>query len=121
MWEQIQSVLDLRRHPVPQLDWEVSIGGSERGYECIFPCLVCLFGCVHSVIMRLHQLQFTLLFGEELLDMLCGLIVHDFELDLETFCGESVELFLICLKDGNVVKPRNRYGKNSIGFIMIHD
>ena len=71
--------------------------------------------------MRLHQLQFTLLFGEELLDMFRGLIVHDVELDLETFCGEFVKLLLVCLKDGNVVKPRNWYGKNSIGFIMIHD
>ena len=71
--------------------------------------------------MMLHQLQFTLLFGEELLDMLRGLIVHDVELDLETFCDEFIKLFLICLKDGNVVEPRNRYGKNSVGFIMIHD
>ncbi len=64
--------------------------------------------------MRLHQLQFTLLFGEELLDMLRGLIVHDVDLDLETFCGEFIKLFLVCLKDGNVVKPHNRYGENSI-------
>jgi hypothetical protein len=71
--------------------------------------------------MRLHQLQFTLFFGEELLDMLCGLIVHDVDLDLGTFCGEFVLFFLVYLKDGNVVEPRNRYGKNSIGFIMIHD
>ena len=71
--------------------------------------------------MRLHQLQFTLLFGEELLDMLRGLIVHDVDLDLETFCGEFVKLFLVCLKDGNVVELRNWYGKNSVGLIMIHD
>ncbi len=71
--------------------------------------------------MRLHQLQFTLLFGEEFLDMLRGLIAHDVELDLEAFCGEFVELFLVCLKDGNVVDPRNWYGENSVGFIMMHD
>ena len=53
--------------------------------------------------------------------MFCGLIVRDVELDLETFCGEFAKLFIVCLKDGNVVKPRNWYGKNSIGFLMIHD
>ncbi len=71
--------------------------------------------------MRLRQLQFTLLFGEELLDMLRGLIVHDVDLDLKTFCGEFIELFLLCLNNGNALKPRNWYGENSIGFIMIHD
>ena len=66
----------------------------------------CSFGCVNLVIMGLHKLQFTLFFGEKLLDMLCGLIVHDVELDLE---------------NGIVVKPHNWYGDNSVVFIMIHD
>ena len=66
-------------------------------------------------------MQFTLFFGEELLDMLRSLVVHDVELDLETFCGEFIELFLVCLKDGDVVESRDLYGKNCVGFIMVHD
>ena len=73
------------------------------------------------MIVGLYQLQFTLFLGEEFLDMLCGLIVHDVKLDLETFCGEFIELFLVCLKDGDVVESRNLYGKNCVGFIMVHD
>ena len=58
-----------------------------------------------------HRLQFALFFGEELLDMLCGLIVHDVELDLEIFCSEFIKLFLVCFKYGDVVKPLYQYGK----------
>ena len=53
--------------------------------------------------------------------MLRGLVVHDIELDPETFRGEFVELFLVCLKDGNVVKSCDGYGEDGIRFIMVHD
>jgi hypothetical protein len=66
-------------------------------------------------------LQFALFLGEELLDVLRGLVVHDIELDPETFRGEFIELRLVCLKNGNVVEPYDWYGKDGVGFIMVHD
>ena len=75
--KQVQRVLYLGRHLVPQLDREVSISGRERGDERVLPSLDCSFGGVHSVVVGLYQLQFALFFGEEFLDMLCGLVVHD--------------------------------------------
>ena len=71
--------------------------------------------------MWFNHLQFSLFFCEELLDVFHGLVVHDIELDLDTFRGDFVILFLVCLKDGNVVRPCNRYGKDGIRFIMVHD
>ena len=53
--------------------------------------------------------------------MLCGLVVHDIELDPEPFCGEFVELLFVCLKNGNVVESCDWYGKDGVGFIMLHD
>jgi hypothetical protein len=66
-------------------------------------------------------LQFALFLGEELLDVLSGLVVHGIELDPETFRGEFVKLFLVCLKNGNVVEPCDWYGKDGVGLIMVHD
>jgi hypothetical protein len=58
-------------------------------------------------------LQFALFLGEELLDVLCGLVVHDIELDPEPFRGEFVELCLVCVENGNVVEPCNWYAKDA--------
>ena len=57
------------------------------------------------MVVGFNQLQFALFFGEELLDMLCGLVVHVIELDLETFRGEFVELFLYASKMVTLSSP----------------
>jgi hypothetical protein len=63
------------------LDWEVSISGSERRDERVLPGLDCPLSGVHSVVVGLYQLQFALFFGEELLYVLRGLVVHDVEFE----------------------------------------
>jgi hypothetical protein len=105
--EKIQQILYLVRYPVPQLDREVSISGGKSSNERVFPCLDCSFGGSHLVVVEFNKLQFALFLGEELLDMLRGLVVHDIELDPEPFRSEFVELLLLCFKNGNIVEPCN--------------
>jgi hypothetical protein len=50
-------------------------------------------------------LQFALFLGEELLDMLRGLVVHDIELDPEPFPGEFVELLFYASKMVTSLSP----------------
>jgi hypothetical protein len=93
----------LGRYSVPQLDWEVSISGSQRSNERVFPCLDCSFGGIHLVVVGFDQLQFALFLCEELLGVFRGLVVHYVEFDSKTFRGEFVKKFLICFEDGHVV------------------
>ena len=79
--EQIQQILYLGRYPVPQLDWEVLISGSKCSNKRVFPCLDCSLGGIHLVVVGFDQLQFALFLCEELLDVFCGLVVHDVEFD----------------------------------------
>ena len=51
--------------------------------------------------------------------MFCGLIIHDVELRLESFAGEFVEVFLVCVKDCFVVQTFDGGGKDEVGFVMI--
>jgi hypothetical protein len=63
--------------------------------------------------MRLDKLQFALLFSEEFLDVFGGLVVHDIDLGLETFGGEHIEMFLVCLEDALIIQ--SRYWDDQVG------
>jgi hypothetical protein len=66
------------------LEGEFAVGCCEGTNKVILESLDCAFGRVHVMIVRLNEHEFTILFGEEFLDLLGALIVHHIYLDLVT-------------------------------------
>ncbi len=57
------------------------------------------------MVMGLDKLQFALLFCEERVDVLGGLVVHDFlYLGFESLRGEDIKLHVICVENAAVVQ-----------------
>ncbi len=72
----IETGLHLGCELVPQLQWEVDIGGGERCDKCIFKRLDGAFCRVDSVIVWLHELQLAIVLRQELFDVFGRLVVH---------------------------------------------
>ena len=56
------------------------------------------------MVMGLDKLQFALLFCEERVDVLGGLVVHDVYLGFESLRGEGIKLHVICVENAAVVQ-----------------
>ena len=89
--------------------------------KCIFKCLYGPFGRVHTMIVLFDELQVAIICQKESFDVFCGLIIHDVELRLESFAGEFVEVFLVCVKDCFVVQTFVGGGKDEVGFVMVQN
>ncbi len=53
----VKAINDLGCQPVPQLEWEITIGCCKGLNKRIFKCLYCAFSCIHVVIMGLNELK----------------------------------------------------------------
>ena len=118
---QVETRLDLRCEFVPQLDGKVHVCCGQGRNECILKCLDGPFGHVHTMIVWFEELQVAIILRKESLDVFCGLIIHDVELRLESFAGEFVEVFLVCVKDCFVVQTFDGGGKDEVGFVMVQN
>ncbi len=98
----------------PTVDGEVFVCGCKRSNKCIFVSLDSAFGCIHSMVMRLNKLHFTLLLCEEFFDVLGGLVVHDIYLGFEAFSGKYIELFLVCIEDAYIAHSRDWGGQDGV-------
>jgi hypothetical protein len=83
--QQIECVLDLGCKLIPQLEGKIAVRRSQRRNECIFEHLNCLFRRVDAEVVRLHELQFAIIFGKKHFYVFRRLIIHDVQFWFETF------------------------------------
>ena len=60
---EVETGLNLGCEIIPQLQWEVDIGGGKGCYKRILKCLDGPFRRIDSVVVWLNKLQFALVFG----------------------------------------------------------
>ena len=94
---------------------EVDVSGGQSCNERIFKCLNGTFCRADPVVVWwLNELHFTLVLGQDMLDVFSGLIVLYVELWCKSFCCEIVEIFFVCLKYRLVIHPENWVSKDAI-------
>ena len=86
-----------------------------------FPCLDGTFGSIHTLVVGFNQLQFTIFFGKEFFNILCGLVVHYVHFDFEAFLLEHIEIFLIGVGDDLVGHAVDGSGEDAVGLVVVHD
>jgi hypothetical protein len=88
---------------VPQLKWELTVRGGQGSKKSILERLDCLLCRVDAVVMWLYKLQSAILLGEKLLNVFCGLVIHDIQFRFESFTCEVVEVHFVRVEDADVV------------------
>ena len=73
------------------------------------------------MIVRLKEHEFTIIFGEEFLDLLGALIVRFVQLYLVPLAFQKIELCFIRRKNSVVVETGYWESKDCVGFIVVYD
>ncbi len=74
--QHVKFVLYLRSELIPQLQWEVAVGGSKGTNEVCLEHLDGALSCVHPVIVGFNEKVIALLCGEILFDYFACLVIH---------------------------------------------
>ena len=89
--EEVACYLGLLCEMVPQLEWEIYVGGAESTDEVVFESLDGSFRGVDAMIVGFDELDCTVAGGDEFFDGGRGLIVCDIEGGSKSFIREDVE------------------------------
>ena len=104
---------------VPQLERELGICGAEATDKMIFECLNCAFGGIDTMIIRVDELDFSMVFVHEVFYRGHGLIVGDVEDWGVSFLGEQLMYLCKCCYNVFIGGRFDGNGKDIISIIVI--
>jgi hypothetical protein len=58
-----------------------------------------MLGGIHTIVVQLHELQLTFLFGEIFLNKFSRLIVHDVQFGFEALASQFIQALLVRNED----------------------